>query len=91
MTSYCICIKRNELRNVWCSGCLFYVLRVYVIIERNKSHNSVYCTNGNYAGIPKALEYCANLNPVLIIQVITKSDQSYLIDRLGGAVLCSRM
>lgn len=41
---------------------------------------------GNYAGILKASEYGTNLNLVLIIQVITKSDQSYLIDRLGGAV-----
>lgn len=57
------------------------MLRVYVVIEQDKSHNSVYCTTGNYAGIPKASEYCTNLTPVLIIQVITKSDQSYLIDR----------
>ena len=62
------------------------MLSVYVIIEQNNSHHSIYCASGNYAGITEASEYCTKLNPVLLIQVITKSDQSYLIDKLGGTV-----
>lgn len=44
-------------------------------------HNFIYYTNGNYAGISEVSAHWVNLNSVLIIQAIIKSDKSYMIDR----------
>lgn len=53
-------------------------------------HNFIYYTNGNYAGISEFSVHWVNLNAVLIIQAIIKSDKSYMIDRKGGAVWVTR-